>query len=91
MSRVLVTGGSGFVGSHCIVQLLHEGHSVRTTVRDLKREAEVQAMVRREAPTRMASFLSWKQILNEITVGTSRSTTATMFSMSPRRSAVTVP
>jgi dihydroflavonol-4-reductase len=47
MSRVLVTGGSGFVGSHCIVQLLREGHSVRTTVRDLKREAEVQAMVRR--------------------------------------------
>src|ERR1700733_13068409 len=47
MSGVLVTGGSGFVGSHCIVQLLREGHSVRTTVRDLKREAEVQAMVRR--------------------------------------------
>jgi dihydroflavonol-4-reductase len=47
MSRVLVTGGSGFVGSHCIVQLLRAGYAVRTTVRDLKRETEVQAMVRR--------------------------------------------
>ena len=36
MSKVLVTGGSGFVGSHCIVQLLAAGHEVRTTVRSLR-------------------------------------------------------
>ncbi len=40
---VLVTGGSGFIGAHCIVQLLDAGYSVRTTVRNLKREAEVRA------------------------------------------------
>ena len=29
MSRlVLVTGGGGFIGSHCIVELLNEGFSV---------------------------------------------------------------
>jgi nucleoside-diphosphate-sugar epimerase len=33
MSVVLVTGGSGFIGSHCILQLLHGGHTVRATVR----------------------------------------------------------
>ena len=38
MSTVLVTGGSGFIGSHCILQLLSAGHRVRTTVRNLKRE-----------------------------------------------------
>lgn len=42
---VLVTGGSGFVGVHCIVALLEAGYRVRTTVRDLAREPEVRAML----------------------------------------------
>jgi nucleoside-diphosphate-sugar epimerase len=46
MSKVLVTGGSGFIGGHAIVQLLAAGHQVRTTVRDLKREGDVRAMLR---------------------------------------------
>ncbi|MFQ5563460.1 MAG: SDR family oxidoreductase [Parvularculaceae bacterium] len=46
MSTVLVTGGSGFIGSHAILQLLAAGHEVRTTVRDLKREADVRAMLK---------------------------------------------
>ena len=46
MSRVLVTGGSGFVGSHCILQLLEAGHLVRTTVRSARREADVRALLK---------------------------------------------
>lgn len=46
MSTVLVTGGSGFIGSHAIVQLLAAGHRVRTTVRSLKREGDVRALVK---------------------------------------------
>jgi nucleoside-diphosphate-sugar epimerase len=46
MSTILVTGGSGFIGSHCILQLLATGHHVRTTVRNLKREGEVRAMLK---------------------------------------------
>lgn len=43
---VLVTGGSGFIGAHCILQLLEAGYRVRTTVRSLQREAEVRAMLK---------------------------------------------
>jgi nucleoside-diphosphate-sugar epimerase len=46
VARVLVTGGSGFVGSHTILQLLAAGHQVRTTVRDLRREDHVRAMLK---------------------------------------------
>ena len=43
---VLVTGGSGFIGAHCIIQLLDAGYRVRTTVRSLKREPDVRAMLK---------------------------------------------
>ena len=56
MSRILVTGGSGFVGSHCIVQLLSKGYDVRTTVRSLKREGDVRDMVRRGGATASQSL-----------------------------------
>ena len=46
MSIVLVTGGSGFVGVHTILQLLAAGHEVRTTVRHPERNKDVLAMLR---------------------------------------------
>jgi nucleoside-diphosphate-sugar epimerase len=46
MAKILVTGGTGFVASHCILQALAGGHEVRTTVRSLRREGDVRAMLR---------------------------------------------
>jgi nucleoside-diphosphate-sugar epimerase len=46
MSTILVTGGSGFIGSHSILRLMADGHRVRTTVRSLKREGDVRAMLK---------------------------------------------
>jgi nucleoside-diphosphate-sugar epimerase len=42
---VLVTGGSGFVGSHCIIACLAKGYHVRTTVRSLNREPDVRKLL----------------------------------------------
>jgi nucleoside-diphosphate-sugar epimerase len=42
---VLVTGGTGFVGGWCIVELLKRGYDVRTTVRSAAREGAVRAAV----------------------------------------------
>jgi nucleoside-diphosphate-sugar epimerase len=46
VSLVLVTGGSGFIGSHTTLQLLAAGHKVRVTVRNLAREPEVRALLK---------------------------------------------
>jgi len=42
---VLVSGGSGFLGGWCIVELLGRGYEVRTTVRDLAREPELREAI----------------------------------------------
>lgn len=44
--QVLVTGGTGFVGIHAILQLLQKGYKVKTTVRSLKRKDEVFDMLK---------------------------------------------
>jgi nucleoside-diphosphate-sugar epimerase len=41
---VLVTGGSGFLGGWCVIELLRAGHTVRTTVRNPSREPELRAI-----------------------------------------------
>jgi len=42
---ILVTGASGFVALHTIIQLLQQGYKVRATLRTLAREAEVRETI----------------------------------------------
>jgi nucleoside-diphosphate-sugar epimerase len=51
---VLVTGGSGFIGSHCILDLLGAGYRVRTTVRSPEREATVRELLGAESADQLS-------------------------------------
>ena len=42
---VLVTGGSGFIGSHCVIKLAAAGYNVRATVRDLSRTNKLNQVI----------------------------------------------
>jgi nucleoside-diphosphate-sugar epimerase len=46
--EALVTGGSGFLGGWCLVELLNRGHRVRTTVRKLSCEPGVRHSIAAE-------------------------------------------
>ena len=57
MEKVLVTGATGFIGLHCIKQLLDRGYSVNGTLRSLDRQAEViDSLERNNTPTRHLSL-----------------------------------
>jgi len=43
---VLVTGGTGFVGTHSLARLVREGYRTRVTVREPGQEAEIRAALR---------------------------------------------
>ena len=44
--KLLVTGASGFIGTHCIVELLNNGYQVRGTVRKLDRSEQIRAILK---------------------------------------------
>jgi nucleoside-diphosphate-sugar epimerase len=54
MTSVLVTG-HGFIGAHCLIQLLAAGYEARATVRNLARASDLRAMLRRGEPARWAT------------------------------------
>lgn len=41
-TTVLVTGASGYIAMHCVLQLLQQGYKVRGTVRSLSREGKIR-------------------------------------------------
>lgn len=53
---VLVTGGSGYVASFCIVQLLNAGWRVRTTVRDSAKAPQITSELSRFANVERLEF-----------------------------------
>lgn len=44
--KALVTGGTGFVGAQCVLQLLQKGYKVRTTLRSMTKKNDVLTMMK---------------------------------------------
>lgn len=43
--KVLVTGASGFIATHCIIQLLEKGYHVRGTLRSMSRAESIREII----------------------------------------------
>ena len=54
--KVLVTGASGFIALHCILELLNNGFEVKGSLRDLNREAEVRKSLGTEFKSNKLEF-----------------------------------
>ncbi len=56
MKKVLVTGASGFIAEHCIIELLNNGYSVKGSLRSMNREQEVRDAVKTETDDTKLEF-----------------------------------
>ncbi len=56
MEKVLVTGASGFIAEHCIIELLKNGYSVKGSLRTMSREQEVREAVKTETDDAKLEF-----------------------------------
>ena len=56
MKKVLVTGASGFIAEHCIIELLKNGYSVKGSLRSMNREQEVRDAVKTETDDAKLEF-----------------------------------
>lgn len=69
---VLVSGASGFIASHIVIQLLEKGYAVRGTVRNLARAEGIKNMVAQHTSIENLSFVaaelldgeSWKRAVD---------------------------
>ncbi len=56
-TKILVTGASGFIGAHCVLDLLLQGYAVRGTIRNLARaDALTQMFAKQGADTSQLEF-----------------------------------
>ncbi|RZM18674.1 MAG: aldehyde reductase, partial [Pedobacter sp.] len=45
-TTVLVTGGTGALGTYCLLQLLTKGYRVKTTLRSINKKSDVIQMLK---------------------------------------------
>ena len=61
MEKVLVTGATGYIGLHCIDQLLKQGYAVNGSVRSPDRKDEIyESLNKNNTPTDNLSIYTFK-------------------------------
>ena len=65
MKKVLLTGITGFLGSHTAIKLLEKGYHVTGTMRSLDREDEIQAIIHKHAGQTGALELAEADLLDD--------------------------
>lgn len=55
--KILLTGITGFIGSHTAIQLLQQGYQVRGSMRNLERAEEIKAVLAKQAPVKHLEFV----------------------------------
>ena len=56
MEKVLVTGASGFIATHCINELIKEGYLVKGSLRNMSREDEVRKTLEKDSDNHKLDF-----------------------------------
>jgi len=63
--KVLVTGASGFIASHCILELLKAGYKVKGSLRDLQKQVEIQSFLKKYISSEQIEFCKLNLLSDE--------------------------
>ena len=58
--KLLVTGASGFIGTHCILELLNNGYQVVGTVRDMDRTDQIVSILEKHTKNIKISYVKYR-------------------------------
>lgn len=71
--KLLVTGASGFIGTHCVLELLNNGYQVKGTVRNLERAEQIRNIMKKHTKkadaiefvqAELTEAASWEEAMN---------------------------
>ena len=65
MEKVLVTGATGYIGLHCIKQLLDQGYAVNGSVRSPERKDEIYDALKKHDLKKLKKSLNNKMVSYE--------------------------
>ena len=69
MEKVLVTGATGYIGLHCIHQLLNQGYAVNGSIRSPERKDEIfEALKNHNTPTDNLKLFIFNSLIKSLVI-----------------------